>query len=178
MLYRFHRSDNNINFTKLVENYISVLKGPAIFVGDFNLDILPSEKSSDTIKYINCFLSHGYVPLISKGTWVSSNKITSIDNMWTNITDRHILSNVLNCSISDNFPITCVIPLTTIEYTDNGLLHNITNHNISPDTLNQFNIKDMELVSNTHVSESIVFDPVKAESDFTSFFNRFTDIYI
>ena len=177
VLYRFHRSDNNINFTKLVEYYISVLKGPVILVGDFNLDILPSEKSSDTNKYINCFLSHGYVPLISKGTRVSRNKITSIDNMWTNITDRHILSNVLNCSISDHFPITCVIPLTIIEYTDNGLLHNITNHNISPDTLNQFNIKYMELVSNTHVSESIVFDPVKAKSDFTSFFNRFTDIY-
>ena len=69
--------------------------------------------------------------------------LTSIDNIWTNITDRHILSNVLNCSISNHFPITCVIPLTTIEYTDNGLLHNITNHNISPDTLNQFNIKYM-----------------------------------
>ena len=32
-------------------------------------------------------------------------------------------------------------------------------------------------MSNTHVSESIVFDPVKAESDFTSFSNKFTDIY-
>ena len=81
VLYRFHRSDNNINFTKLVENYISVLKGPVILVGDFNLDTLPSEKSSDSNKYINCFLSHGYVPLISKGTRVSSNKVTSIDNI-------------------------------------------------------------------------------------------------
>ena len=55
--YRFHCSENIKNFIKLIEDYISILKGPVIIAGDFNLNLLPTVKSPDADKYINCFMS-------------------------------------------------------------------------------------------------------------------------
>lgn len=77
-------------------------------VGDFNIDLLnPIASEKD---FIDLCRSYTYVPLITKPTHVTHTSESIIDHFWTNnLTD--LKSGVINCDITDHFPIFCVVPV-------------------------------------------------------------------
>ena len=80
----------------------------ALFLGDFNIDTLNEEISSD---FTNVMLSNYFFPLINKPTRVTDNSATCIDHMWYN---RHnvLHSGTFLTDFSDHFLIFCVIKMS------------------------------------------------------------------
>ena len=76
------------------------------FLGDYNVDILNSDKHTATSDFLDIMYSHCYLPLINKPTRVNQRSSTLIDNIYTNcFIDTEFFTGILHSDISDHFPI-------------------------------------------------------------------------
>ena len=65
-------------------------------MGDFNLNLINTNKHSGINNFYNCFMSYMYVPLINSPTRVSPYSATLIDNIFTNAIDLVESNNYSN----------------------------------------------------------------------------------
>jgi len=70
VVYRFCRTSKE-GFVNELANYTGVDTGPALLVGDFNIDILSPDRCSD---YLNFLASAGFQSLVNEPTRVGFNK--------------------------------------------------------------------------------------------------------
>jgi len=78
-------------------------------LGDFNVNLDPQNRLASATEYLNTLVSNGMLPLITKYTRVSQNSKIIIDHVITNITSRHIDSEIYIYILTDHYPIFCVI---------------------------------------------------------------------
>ena len=90
---------------------ITAQNNSIIICGDFNFDLFKASDDSNVEHFLNTFLSHGFLPTISKATRVSSDCSSLIDNIFCNNIRMINKSSIIFDDSSDHFPIyvTCNI---------------------------------------------------------------------
>ena len=124
-------------------------------MGDYNIDLLNSEKHDLTNEFVDVLYCNEFLPLISRPTRITSTSATLIDNIFTNNHDdlNCSLNGILVADISDHFPIVHINCSFSVEETVSCLVTRVYNErnkqkflqaisavdcNI-PNTLNSFN---------------------------------------
>jgi exonuclease III len=74
-------------------------------MGDFNVDLLATHVHVPTSDFINCMLTHHFLPLILQPTRITNTTATLIDNIFTNSSRCVIDSAIIISDISDHLPI-------------------------------------------------------------------------
>ena len=101
-------TDFNCNYlNKLLEN-ISKEQKSIFLLGDFNVNLLNYNEHNQTNEFLDSLVSNSFIPLILQPTRTTSHSNTLIDNIFSNVFDREIISVNLNSTISDHlsrFPI-------------------------------------------------------------------------
>ena len=83
----------------------------AIFSGDFNIDLLKIDSNSAFNKYLELFMTKGFLPTITKSTRFSSANATLIDHVFIKSHSHHDnFSGIFTSVISDNLATICGIP--------------------------------------------------------------------
>ena len=95
-------------FLDNLSSFLNKLKNKKVFMcGDFNIDLLKSESDYDTGKFLDLMLSFGQYPLIRLPTRIQETSCTAIDNIFTNITESEVISNILIDDVTDHLPVLC-----------------------------------------------------------------------
>ena len=99
---------------KFIYNYtafLQKLENKKVFIcGDFNVELIKSEISNDTNKLLYLVYSVGQYPLNTMPTRIVDKNLTSIDNIFTNVLDYDIKSNILIDDISEHLQVLCMLP--------------------------------------------------------------------
>ena len=110
----YRKSGSNINkfnnhFNEFITN-VKCTKKPVYICGDFNIDLLKSEKNVGTKNFIELLYSNSFLPLINLPSRITKDTTTMIDNIFTNdITSI----NKTHCGlyindVSDHLPVFCI----------------------------------------------------------------------
>ena len=137
--------------------------------GDFNIDLLQSDKNNYISNFLDHLYSMGLHPLITRPTRITCQSNTLIDNIFTSDVTSHIQSGLLINDTSDHLPI--------FQITDIG---------ISCTKITLF-ITKKRIVTDRNICE-IISELVKTEWDeilnsddinfsYGTFVNKLTDIY-
>ena len=75
-------------------------------MGDFNINLLNSEKHLLTYEFLDIMYSFSFYPLINKPTRVGNETASLIDNIYCKDLEMyHMFNGILYTNISDHFPI-------------------------------------------------------------------------
>ena len=88
---------------KLLEN-ISKEQKSIFLLGDFNVNLLNCNEHNQTNEFLDSLASDSFIPLILQPTIITSNSNTLIDNIFSNVINRDIISGNLTPTISDHLP--------------------------------------------------------------------------
>ena len=93
---------------------VNSLKKSAFIAGDFNFDLLNIDTDKAALDFFNVFASHGFLPTISKTTRASEDKLSLLDNIFSNNIDLVSMAGIIFDDISDHFPIftSCTLQLS------------------------------------------------------------------
>ena len=104
-LYRPPNTDV-VNFINALETLLCTLKNKTVYLcGDFNINILNSDRDTNTGNFLDMLYSYGLHPLVTKPTRITEYSKTIIDNIFTTETDIAINSGLLICDITDHLPV-------------------------------------------------------------------------
>ena len=149
---------NMMDFNATMANALEQLRMEnklVYLMGDYNIDLLNSEKHDLTNEFVDVLYCNEFLPLISRPTRITSTSATLIDNIFTNNHDdlNCSLNGILVADISDHFPIVHINCSFSVEETVSCLVTRVYNErnkqkflqaisavdcNI-PHTLNSFN---------------------------------------
>ena len=73
-------------------------------MGDFNLELMNHQSSSENGEFLDSVYSNMFHPLISRPTRITSYTATLIDNIFTNNFHNHTTSGLLFNDLSDYLP--------------------------------------------------------------------------
>ena len=109
VIYRAPDTDVT-QFNELLSVTLSKIKSEkkdSYLLGDYNVNLLSSDKHGPTQDFADLMYSHSLFPSITKPTRVTNKSATLIDNIFCNkLIDNHIvLSGILYTDISDHLPI-------------------------------------------------------------------------
>jgi len=86
-----------------------LLNSNLIFLGDYNLNISQYFCTQVAQNYLDMFLSHAIVPVITKPTRISNLFSTTIDNVITNCDTHHLIPGIIESDLTDHYPTFCII---------------------------------------------------------------------
>ena len=105
-----------IKFNENLEKTLKILtkeRRPCYIMGDFNINLLKQNIHSPTKKFLDTLLSHGFFPLINKPTRITTESVTLIDNILTNVHDLQNKSGIWVVDTSDHLPVFTILPNRT-----------------------------------------------------------------
>ena len=143
---------------------------PCYLLGDFNINLLNTDKHRETENFLNLLYAHGFYPLIDKPTRITPNSSTLIDNILTNVHPSSIKnSSIWITDISDHLPVCCS---TYISHNKPRLEMNslLFKRMVTDDSLSRFKQKLalVEWDSTGNCEVNVAFD---------DFLNKFTQCY-
>lgn len=103
-------------FNENLEKCLKIItkeRRPCFLMGDFNINLLKQNIHSPTKHFIDTLLTHGFFPLINKPTRITTDSITLIDNILTNVHDIQAKSGIWIVDISDHLPVFTILPIKT-----------------------------------------------------------------
>jgi len=115
--YRHPRGALNefLNHTKKILCKITKENKKHILLGDFNIDLLKSDRHAGTENFLDIMLSSYMVPHILGPTRINENgKFSLIDNIFYNCLDNNSVSGNLLCPITDHLPNFLLIPIENL----------------------------------------------------------------
>ena len=137
--------------------------------GDFNIDMLQSDKDNYVSNFIDHLYSMGLHPVITRPTRITCQSKTLIDNIFTSDVTSHIQSGLLINDTSDHLPIFQITDIG-ISCTNNNSVYNkkriVTDRNICEIISELVKIEWDEILN----SDDIHFS-------YETFVNKLTDIY-
>ena len=77
---------------------------------DYNINLLKQDKHLPTKHFLDTVLAYGFYPLINQPTRITTQSVTSIDNILTNVHDLQSKSGIWIVDISDHIPVFTIIP--------------------------------------------------------------------
>ena len=97
-------------FIKILD-VLSIHKAKLVLIaGDYNLDLLKADTHAPTGEFLNCLLTHSFLPTIHYPTRITKNSATLIDNIFVNRPIIDSASAIVYSDISDHFPVVMHIP--------------------------------------------------------------------
>ena len=99
----------------IINNFIDDMSGlfddftnnnHVIIAGDFNIDLLKFKENTSVNNFLDCVISHGYVPKITQPTRLTQRKGTLIDNFFMKLSNNSFTTTagILLSNISDHLP--------------------------------------------------------------------------
>ncbi len=100
-------SNTDINiFNDEVQQILEYLKQNKVYLcGDFNIDLLKYDSHQYSRNFVNNIFSYGYYPLINSPTRITCNSSTLIDNIFTNVIAKQMMSGSMINDIYDHLPL-------------------------------------------------------------------------
>ena len=107
VLYRPPNLDSSIFLPELETTLqlVTSKHGTVFIAGDFNYDLLNLKNEPTVQDFFNIFSAYGFLPTISKTTRLSADKMSVIDNIFTNNIGIVSGSGIVFDDMSDHFPI-------------------------------------------------------------------------
>ena len=102
-----HDDTNSYNIDSFNDELLGILNSifqetkNSIIMGDFNLNLI-NTNSRQVNDFTNNMYATGFYPTISKPTRIANHSATIIDNIFTNITQHKIHSDILYTDLSDH----------------------------------------------------------------------------
>ena len=163
----------NTNVDILSDFLIAILRNnrnKTIYVcGDFNIDLLQSDKDNSVSNFVDHLYSMGLHPLITRPTRITCQSKTLIDNIFTSDVTSHIQSGLLINDTSDHLPIFQITDIG-ISCTNNNSVYNkkriVTDRNIGEIISELVKIEWDEILNSDDINFS-----------YETFVNKLTDIY-
>ena len=78
-------------------------------MGDMNIDLLKFMTHDKTNEYLENIFSHGFLPLVTKPTRITSHSATLLDHIYTNKLNTKATSGVIITDVADHFGIISII---------------------------------------------------------------------
>lgn len=107
--------DIDVNkFNQSLESTLEIItkeRRPCYLMGDFNINLLKHNVHTPTKVFLETMLTHGFFPLINKPTRITSESVSLIDNIFTNIHDQQSKSGIWIVDISDHLPVFTILPI-------------------------------------------------------------------
>ena len=108
MIYR--PPDTNVaKFNECLDGVLSKIKSEkksCYLLGDYNINLLNSDKHPATQEFIDTMFSYSMLPCITKPTRVNSKTATLIDNIFHNdLSIKSTFAGILYTDITDHFPV-------------------------------------------------------------------------
>jgi len=99
--------DNYINLINTTLNNLDKSSMNCYIAGDYNIDLLKTDKDENSSNFFNDLLSYSFFPTIVKPTRITDTSATLIDNIYTNAFDKidKSQSGILYTDISDHLPV-------------------------------------------------------------------------
>ena len=92
-----------------LQNITSKENKDIFIMGDMNIDLLKCMTPPKTESYLDNTFAHGFWPLITKPTRLTSHSATLIDHIYTNKISSKVKSGIIISDVSDHFGIfTCI----------------------------------------------------------------------
>ena len=88
---------------------LDILNYNAYLLGDFNINISMSRRSSDAQNYLDMLASNSLCPIITQPTRVADTSSTIIDHIITNCSLHSILPGIIKSDLTGHYPIFCSI---------------------------------------------------------------------
>ncbi len=98
-------------FSSNIEDIMDTIQNEKKFgmiFGDANVDLLRFETHAKTNDYLDGIFSHGFLPIISKPTRVTTSSATLIDHMYTNLITSSYHSGIIINDVADHFGTFCI----------------------------------------------------------------------
>ena len=111
IIYR-HPNADEFEFLSNLENCLTKLssdKKDFFILGDININIFPTGRTSLATDYVNLVHSFGGIFLVTEPTRVTDKTSSLIDHIITNVTQHKLQSGIILSDISDHYPIACKI---------------------------------------------------------------------
>lgn len=104
-IYRTPTGDHNLFLNKL-EEVLDLSNNRRMFLcGDFNIDLMKFESNNVVKNFVSLLSRLGFYSLITKPSRISRSSASLIDNIFTNILDRNMISGIVINDISDHMPV-------------------------------------------------------------------------
>ena len=163
----------NTNVDILSDFFLEILRNnrnKTIYLcGDFNIDLLQSDKNNYISNFIDHLYSMGFHPLITRPTRITCQSKTLIDNIFTPDVKSNIQSGLLINDTSDHLPI--------FQMTDIGINGNKNKKNYNKKRI----VTDRNICEIISELEKTEWDEILNSDDvnfsYETFVNKLTDIY-
>jgi hypothetical protein len=170
VIYRPPNTDLE-NFTNDMEKLLNIVlkeRRPCYLLGDFNIDLLKHDKHSPTQHFIDTLSSAGFYPLINKPARITTNTVTLIDNIFTNIHNTDTKTGIWTVDISDHLPVFAISPSNSEKCKSKKI---ISKQDFSQENINKFK-RELRVYDWSFLNE---FSDV--EVMYNAFLNKFQSLY-
>ena len=174
-IYRPNSSTSNMSandqlalFNESLIDILSSIGDKKIYIlGDINIDVLKFETHKPTADYVNSLFSLGCLQIITKPTRCNHHSLSLIDHIVTNEISEKYVTGVITCSISDHFPVFCILNYSCEQHKHKTII----SRNIVPQTIEKFK-KTL-----TDVSWNDTLNTNDAQTSFNLFSSKFNQIF-
>ena len=148
---------------------LKLKKNPAYLLGDYNINLLNTDKHAASQDFVDIMFSHSFFPTITKPTRVTDKSATLIDNIFYNnyVQNTGSLTGILYTGISDHFPIFHIdysVRVPLVEKSFKKRVYSMLNMERFPSTMREMNWDNV--LHNSNVQDA-----------YTMFYNEFCDVY-
>ena len=170
MIYRPPNQDLNV-FIETIREILETVKTEKkllYLMGDFNINLLESDRHLQTSEFLDLLYSYCMFPLVTKPTRITSNSSTLIDNIYLNdISAVNTFSGLLYTEISDH------LPIFTVNH--KSRMTNTSQHRKS----RLFTSKNFENFENRliHLDWTDVLSKTNGREAFKLFYEKFCHVY-
>ena len=160
------------DFNDQLNDTLSSIKGEKkklYLLGDFNINLLNSDKHVPTQEFLDVMYTYSLFPYISKPSRVTTRSATLIDNIFCNnsLVDSKVFTGLLYCDASDHFPV------FYIDYSNNA---NSEESFLKKRVYSESNIRKFCNMTSQH-DWSSVYNCTDAQDAYTDFYNDINNMY-
>lgn len=160
-----------LDFLQDVFEFCTSLKMPTIFVGDLNVNLLPTGRDQTRNELLDVLHTYGFENVIDVATRITGNSETLIDLCITNFPCADISAGVLTCDISDHLPIFIIAKHNNISNKKNSPCINSMYRTFNDTNTQHF----VSLVSSTDWND--VLTEGNPNKSYEMFLRRLKDMY-
>ena len=105
-IYRHPKIDMT-EFNSILNNLLKKInqeKKTVFLLGNFNIDLMHYNEYKPTNEFLDLLASNSYLSYIIQSRWHTSHSRTIIDNIFSNVISKDIISGNISATISDHLP--------------------------------------------------------------------------
>ena len=122
IVYRKHTNKYDfLNYINILLDKLDQENKNIILMGDFNMDLLKVKSDNQVQELYNLLTSASKFPHITRPTRITEKSATLIDQLWSNILEKCVQSNILLTDFSDHLPVCSVFCAKTTNQNNSNI---------------------------------------------------------